>query len=203
VPPSPDNTVAIVAIAVSGGVGIGAALIAAVSAGHRQRRALDAEGERLRNQLGAETERLDLQLAHDRELEDLRELRAKLDEIGVLQAQAVDNLFNSKAWLQSGDRAQSQTALDSAGQPIRQLAFQNQMVMLRVTADHELPTKVNGHRHALEKTFDYLKECLSTDASLDESRWEELEQTFAGQQLELIEAVRQHVGSRLRDDNGS
>lgn len=46
-----DNTVAIVAIAVSGGVGLIAAVVAPIAAHFRQRRALIAESERQERQL--------------------------------------------------------------------------------------------------------------------------------------------------------
>jgi hypothetical protein len=75
-----DNTVAIVAIAVSGGVSFAIALLAAYAAGRRQNRALKSEGRRQAEQLTAERERLTEQLAHDRELNDLEGVRRLLDE---------------------------------------------------------------------------------------------------------------------------
>jgi hypothetical protein len=57
-----DTTVAVVAIAVSGGVALFSAVLAATTAHRRQARALHAQREELEDQLRAERERLDDQL---------------------------------------------------------------------------------------------------------------------------------------------
>ena len=64
-----ENTVAIVAIAVSGGVSLFVAVLAAIGAHWRQGKALTEERTRL-----------ELQLAHDRQLADLDGVRQLFDD---------------------------------------------------------------------------------------------------------------------------
>jgi chromosome segregation ATPase len=114
-----DQTTAIVAIAVSGGVALLSAVVTPLTAHWRQERALDEERERLRISLeaerarlehavGAERERVEIQLQnesdreqarleHDFALHDLQELRDLLERA----ASAIDDVWRACSRIQT------------------------------------------------------------------------------------------------------
>jgi hypothetical protein len=79
------------------------AVIAAVTAGRRQRSDLTAAGARHTAELAADAAKLRSQLAHDRQLKDLDDLRAFFDEGATAFEEATDRLRDMAVALRRSD----------------------------------------------------------------------------------------------------
>lgn len=160
--PAPtDNTVAVIAIVVSGGVALLAAVVAPVTAHYRQKAAFRAERERLDrqlseersrldDQLAAERERLQLQLQHDRSLVDLDEVRQLLDTAveGVEQAENGFALALAHARSLRADPARDRVpVVDAANAAFRAILPLADLVVrleLRLGQDHPAAAACRG-----------------------------------------------------------
>jgi hypothetical protein len=161
-----DNTVAIVAIVVSGGVALLAAILAPITAHFRQKTALKAERKRLDKQLAAERQRLDDQLAaerdrqaaqlkHDRLVRDVEELRSFLDDaaqlvaeiygpfIGALSSsQALTQHYGTREATPDDERVDAMAAQSDARDMIKKIPGLPERIKLRLGSTHAVTEAV-------------------------------------------------------------
>ena len=137
--PEPDNTVAIVAIAVSGGVALIAAIIAPVAAHFRQKRALEAEAKRLREQL-----------AHDRHLRDTEDARARVDEVIDMGEAALSAVCEARLSFNAGQWSASDEQLAQARECLGQYGYKERRVRLRLGNEDDLISELVVYRRSVE-----------------------------------------------------
>jgi hypothetical protein len=184
--PEQDSTVAIVAIAVTGGVGLAAAVIAALSAHCRQRAALRAEGERL-----------DRQLAHDRLLRDLEELRERIDEVVAMGEAALSAACTARSHFDAGNYGDCERELQQAYECLGQFGFKERRVMLRTGNEHPVIAALTNFRKQVQAFYDLVQDSTSKRNAIPYDLWNSGMAEIAAAQAGVIEAGMASVGSQI------
>lgn len=181
-----DNTVAIVAIAVSGGVGLIAAVVAPIAAHFRQRRALIAESERQERQL-----------AHDRLLRDLEETRTRVDDVIDMGEAALSAVCEARLAFNAGNQKACDDQLWQARQCLGQYGYKERRVRLRVGHDHALISRLADYRGAVQSLYDLTHGAVTQGNAVPPDAWNVAMAEVARAQVAVIEAGEQSVGARI------
>jgi hypothetical protein len=184
--PTQDNTVAIVAIAVSGGVALVAAVLAPLTAHYRQRTALREESERL-----------DRQLAHDRLLRDLAELRERVDEVVAMGEAALSAVCTARLHFNDGDHESYGEELRQASECLGQYGFKERRVMLRTGRDHPLVDALAIFRQRVQALSDLVKSHADQGGNVPPDQWNAGMAEVAAAQAKVIEAGMASIGSQI------
>lgn len=184
--PAQDNTVAIVAIAVSGGVGLAAAVIAPIAAHFRQKAALREEADRL-----------DRQLAHDRLVRDLEELRQRLDEVVEIGEAALSAVCEARLQFNAEDYGACDRQLQQAQECLGQYGFKERRVMLRTGCDHNLIPALGHFRERIQSLYALVKDSTSQRNEVPGDQWNAGMAEVGAAQITVIEAAKQSVGSEI------
>jgi hypothetical protein len=175
-----DNTVAIVAIAVTGGTAVLTALIAAVTA-HR---------------------RLIRQLAHERLVKELEDARASLDHAAIGLSDFGDSVRRMlEDWANYGRASISQNAYDRLDELSNRMAAEGERLAIRFGEDHRVTQSYYIPVRTAVALQDFIRtergpEPESAGWSRDERgrRGEELSRSFNGARRQFVEAATAYVG---------
>jgi hypothetical protein len=184
--PAQDNTVAIVAIAVSGGVGLVAAVLAPLAAHFRQRAALQEESERL-----------DRQLAHDRLLRDLAELRERVDEVVAMGEAALSAVCTARLHFNAGDFGDCDQELRQASECLGQYGFKERRVMLRTGRDDPMIDALTHFRWRVQGLYSLVKQHAERRQFVPLDQWDSGMAEVAAAQAGVIEAGMASIGSQI------
>ena len=184
--PAQDNTVAIVAIAVSGGVGLVAAVLAPLAAHFRQKTALQEESDRL-----------DRQLAHDRRLRDLAELRERVDEVVAMGEAALSAVCTARLHFNDGDHDGCARELRQASECLGQYGFKERRVMLRTGRDDHLIGALTHFRWRVQALYSLVKSHAEQSQVIPLDLWNADMAEVAAAQAGVIEAGMASIGSQI------
>jgi hypothetical protein len=184
--PAQDNTVAIVAIAVSGGVALIAAALAPLMAHFRQRTALREESERLGRQL-----------AHDRLLRDLEELRERVDEVVAMGEAALSAVCSARLHFNDSDLDDCGKELRQASECLGQYGFKERRVMLRTGQDHPLVDALTRFRQRVQALSNLVKSHVDQGRVVPPDQWTAAMTEVAAAQTGVVEAGMKSIGSRI------
>jgi hypothetical protein len=184
--PAQDNTVAIVAIAVSGGVGLVAAVLAPLAAHFRQRAALQEESDRL-----------DRQLAHDRLLRDLAELRERVDEVVAMGEAALSAVCTARLHFNAGHYGDCDQELRQAYECLGQYGFKERRVMLRTGRDHPLVGALARFRERVQALYSLVETQTSQRQAVPLDQWTAGMAEVGASQAGVIEAGMASIGSQI------
>jgi hypothetical protein len=181
-----DNTVAIVAIAVSGGVALAAAFIAAISAHFRQKATLRQESEGLNRQL-----------AHDRLLRDLAELRERVDEVVAMGEAALSAICSARIHFNERRPGDCDQQLRQAYECLGQYGFKERRVMLRTGNEHALIAALEHFRQRVHALYALVQTQTNQRQAVPPDQWHTGMAQVAAAQAGVIEAGRTSIGSQL------
>lgn len=181
-----DNTVAIVAITVSGGVALIAAVLAPLTAHFRQKTALREESERL-----------DRQLAHDRLIRDLAELRERVDEVVAMGEAALSAVCTARLHFNDGDHDGCGEELRQASECLGQYGFKERRVMLRTGRNHPLVAALAIFRQRVQALSDLVKSYAEQEKVVPPDQWNAGMAEVAAAQAEVIASGIESIGSRV------
>lgn len=184
--PAQDNTVAVVAIAVSGGVALIAAVLAPLAAHFRQRTALQEESERL-----------DRQLAHDRLIRDLGELRERVDEVVAMGEAGLSAVCTARLHFNAGDHDAGAKELSQASECLGQYGFKERRVMLRTGRNHPLVDALAYFRQRVQALSDLVKSHADQGRIVPPDEWGTGMAEVAAAQAGVIEAGMESIGSQI------
>jgi hypothetical protein len=150
------------------------AVVAAATAGRRQRRDLDAANARHTAELAAQAERMHTQLHHDRRLKDIDDLRAFLDDGASAYEEAADQLQELAVALRRDDERErataALTATRGASEQVRRADVFARRVALRFTHDEAIAIHYGNIAAKLTERYRALLEIIPqriTDAQDD------------------------------------
>jgi hypothetical protein len=185
---SDPNTVAIVSIAVSGGVALLATIVAPVTAHFRQRRSLAAEAERQERQL-----------RHDRLLRDLEETRTRVDEVIDMGEAALSAVCEARLAFNGGNQRAADDQLWQARNCLGQYGYKERRVRLRVGNDDSLIARLDDFRVAVQRLFDLAHEAMMRDHTpVPLDAWRIGMARVSVAQRAVIEAGAASIGAQLR-----
>lgn len=182
----PDNTVAIVAIAVSGGVALVAAIIAPAAAHFRQKKALTAAADRQAQQL-----------AHDRLLRDLEDARNRFDEVIDRGESALSSVFEARLAYNAKDQQACDDHLWNARNSLGEYGYKERRVRLRIGHDHALISCLATYREAAQSLYAFVHTAVSKHEPITLDAWNVRVAQIDAAQREVIEVGEKALGSRI------
>jgi hypothetical protein len=183
---APNNTVAIVAIAVSGGVALIAAILAPLAAHRRQMRALRAESYRQARQL-----------AHDRSLRDLEDARTRLDDVIDMGEAALSAIYEARRTFNVGDERACKGQLSQARQRLGQLGHKERRVLLRLGRQHDLVVQLGHYRAAVQSLYDLTHGAVTQGDAVPGDRWNVSAAEVGAAQAAVIDSAQHTLGARI------
>lgn len=184
--PVEENSVAIVAIAVSGGVALVAAVIAPVAAHYRQKKALQEESERLNRQL-----------AHDRLLRDLEELRERVDEVVSMGEAALSAVCSARDHFNNGRFGDCDRELRQAHECLGQYGFKERRVMLRTGNDHLLVAALAVYRQQVQSLYGLVLAQTGQRQPVPSDQWYAGMAEVSAAQAGVVQAGMESIGSQI------
>lgn len=181
-----DSTVAILAIAVSGGVALVAAILAPMAAHRRQVRALRAESNRQARQL-----------AHDRSLRDLQDARTRLDEVIDMGEAALSAICEARLTSIAGNQPACDEQLAQARQCLGQFGYKERRVLLRLGRDHGLIARLAQYRLAVQSLYDLTHGAVTQGDAVPGDPWNACMAAVGAAQAAVIESAQQTLGARI------
>jgi hypothetical protein len=187
-----DNTVAILAIAVSGGVALIAAVLAPLAAHNRQKRALWAESDRQARQL-----------AHDRLLRDLEDARTRLDEVIDMGEAALSAICEARLISNAGKQPASNDQLSQARQSLGHFGYKERRVRLRLGHDHRLISVLAEYRLAVQSLYDLTYGAITQGDAVPVDAWNVSMAQVGAAQIAVIECAQETLGARIHPQSAS
>jgi hypothetical protein len=185
---SDPNTVAIVSIAVSGGVALLATIVAPVTAHFRQR-----------HSLAAEAERQERQLRHDRLLRDLEETRTRVDEVIDMGEAALSAVCEARLAFNGGNESACDDQLGQARNCLGQYGYKERRVRLRIGNDDRLISRLVDYRVEVQALYDLAHGSMMRDKTpVPIDPWNIGMARVGAAQRAVIDAGAENIGARLR-----